>query len=70
MKWIRKNGEVIKIDDYDFFKFGSWVPNALKLYLLKHYPDLVDEYIEDEEERIENQPDYDILIKNTVSEKL
>jgi hypothetical protein len=62
MKWQRKNGEVIEVDDYDLFQNGSWIPNAMKLYLATWFPNLLPEYEQQRAEEIANQPNYDNLI--------
>lgn len=64
MEWKRKNGEIVKVDDYDLFQNGAWIPNAIKFYLAKWFPSLLPEYEQQRAEEIENQPDYDSLLRN------
>lgn len=63
MQWQRKNGEVIKIDDYDLFQNGSWIPNSVRIYLSRWLPNLVQEFDDQIKEQVKNQPDYDKLLK-------
>lgn len=62
LNWLRKNGETIKVDDFTLFQNGSWIPNALRTFISRAHPDLIEEYDQDTKDRIKNQPDYDSLI--------
>ena len=70
MEWKRKNGETIKVDDYDLFQNGSWIPNAIRIYLIKWFPNLVKEFDDQIQEQIKRQPNYDKLLRteNTTKE--
>lgn len=62
MNWKRKDGSIIKVDDYDLFQNGSWVPGAIRLYLITWFPNLVSEYDQQISQEKQSQPEYSKLV--------